>query len=318
MLKQNCDIFLTGGTGFFGKSLLEYFKLLEKNGEWRGNLYILSRNPSRFCDDYPELTGLTGLRFIKGDIRDFDYSDLPCFDYVIHAATEADSKLLAENPEEMYSVIVDGTRKVLEMCEAKKGGRLLYVSSGAVYGVQPPELSHVSEDFQCNPVTAYGEGKLKAENLCLESGIDTVIARCFAFVGPHLPLGKHFAIGNFINNVLKGEDILIKGDGTPYRSYMYATDLAEWLFTILLKGRSGEAYNVGSDVEVSIKELAEIVADFSGGKSKVIIARKPENGVLPSRYVPNIAKAATQLNLSCKISLETAISRTIEFNKTGI
>jgi dTDP-glucose 4,6-dehydratase len=257
---------------------------------------------------------MKNLAFTAGDIRDFAFPE-KSFDFVIHAAATVTVPGLASDEE--YTTVFDGTRQVLQMCKSKKIKRLLYISSGAVYGVQPPEMAGVSEIFPCNPVNEYGRGKRDAENLCLGSGIDTVIARCFAFVGPHLPLDKHFAIGNFINNVLKGEDIYIKGDGTPYRSYMYASDLVEWLLTILLKGKSGEAYNVGSGKEISIRELAEKVASFSGGKSKVVIARKPENGVLPSRYVPDVNKAVTQLNLRCKVPLETAISETIKWNKAG-
>jgi nucleoside-diphosphate-sugar epimerase len=103
----------------------------------------------------------------------------------------------------MYSVIVDGTKRVLEFSRQAGVQRILYVSSGAVYGFQPRELSHIPETFQCNPVTVYGKGKMKAEQMCLDSGIETVIARCFAFVGPWLPLDSHFAIGNFIGNCLR-------------------------------------------------------------------------------------------------------------------
>ena len=289
---------------------------MKHNGGWEGNLYILSRNPDKFRIENPELADLSGLDFVQGDIRDFDYSPLPDFDYVIHAATEADSKFTAENPDEMYSVIVDGTKHILKMCAEKKIRRLLYVSSGAVYGVQPPELPNIAENYPCSPVNAYGRGKLDAEKICLADATDTVIARCFAFVGPYLPLDKHFAIGNFINNVLNGEDIDIQGDGTPYRSYMYADDLVEWLFVLLLKGKSNETYNVGSDEAVSIAELAEQVAGFSRSKRQNInIAKKKNDGALASRYVPSIDKARKELGLKCKISLKEAIRKTINSHK---
>lgn len=311
---QNKNIFLSGGTGFFGKSILDY---LNRDGIWKGKLYILSRNPDRFSQENPELVKLPGLEFVQGDIRSFDYSTLPDLDYVIHAATEADSKLNAENPDEMYSVIVDGTKHILKMCAARKARRLLYVSSGAVYGVQPPDLPNIAEDYPCSPVTAYGKGKLDAENICLADNTDTVIARCFAFVGPYLPIDKHFAIGNFIKNILSAEDINIQGDGIPYRSYMYSDDLVEWLLVILLEGKSNEAYNVGSDEAVSIAGLAGEVAGFSLSKQQNInIARKKMDGVLAPRYVPSIDKARNGLGLRCKISLKEAIRETINYHKS--
>ncbi len=313
----NKRIFLSGGTGFLGKSLLEYINILSKNASWDGDLYILSRNPDKFCKENPELINLSGLNFIQGDIRNFEYSSLPDFDYVIHAATEADSKFIAEKPDEMYSVIVDGTKRILAMCAAKAVKRLLYVSSGAVYGIQPPDLLNIPEDYPCKPVNAYGKGKLDAENMCLASSIDTVIARCFAFVGPYLPIDKHFAIGNFINDILNDKNINIKGDGSPYRSYMYASDLAEWLLTLLIKGKTGEAYNLGSDKAISIAELAEIVCKYSlTGNTRINIAKKAINGILASRYVPDVSKCFN-LGLKIKISLEDGIQKTIIANKVS-
>ncbi|MEI7851284.1 MAG: NAD(P)-dependent oxidoreductase, partial [Kiritimatiellales bacterium] len=245
-------IFLTGGTGLFGKWLLDRFQGLE------AEVVVLSRAPDQFLRQFPMFGKNPNVTFVRGDVRDFEFP-AGQFDYVIHAATEASEKLERENPAEMYFVIVDGTRRVIEFSKQAGIKRLLYVSSGAVYGVQPPELSYVPETFPCNPVTAYGKGKLKAEQLCLESGLETVIARPFAFVGPWLPLDAHFAIGNFIGNCLRNEPIEIKGDGTPMRSYMYGSDLAEWLLTILLKGHSGEAYNVGSEEAISISDLAQLI-----------------------------------------------------------
>ncbi|MDD5698417.1 MAG: NAD(P)-dependent oxidoreductase [Victivallaceae bacterium] len=308
-------IFLSGGTGFFGKNLLEYMNTLNANGAWQGELYILSRAPDRFCNNNPGLITLPNLHFIKGDIRNFEYSSLPTFDYVIHAATETDIKFIVEQPDETYSVIVDGTRRILAMGAEKQAKRLLYISSGAVYGVQPPKLPKLSEDYPCNPENAYGKGKLDAENMCLASGIDTVIARCFTFVGPYFPLEKHFAVGNFISSILNDEDINIHGDGTPYRSYLYATDLAEWLLTILLKGRANEAYNVGSDEAISIAELAKVICKYSAsGNTQVHIAKKAKAGAVPTRYVPDVSKAF-KLGAKIKVSLEEAIKRTIESAK---
>jgi dTDP-glucose 4,6-dehydratase len=132
-------------------------------------------------------------------------------------------------------------------------------------------------------------------------------------VGPHLPLDAHFAIGNFIRDALAGGPIRVNGDGTPYRSYLYAADLAEWLFTILLRGRAGRAYNVGSEEALSVLELAERVAETIGlqgnGGINVTVAKKPIAGTLAVRYVPAASRAHAELELEPSVPLSRAIAR---------
>jgi dTDP-glucose 4,6-dehydratase len=158
------------------------------------------------------------------------------------------------------------------------------------------------------PVTAYGKGKLQAERMLLDSGLDVKIARCFAFVGPYLPRTIHYAIGNFIQNCLDGGPIVINGDGTPLRSYMYADDLVEWLFAILERGESGRAYNVGSDEMLSIKELAKKVREVLVGDNEIVVKERPPIG-LPSVYVPYVKRIREELGCEIKVTLEDAIKR---------
>ncbi len=297
-------IFLTGGTGLFGKWLLERLQELPLE------LVVLSRNPQQFLKQSPAFGKNKNITFMQGDVRNFSFP-AGRFDYVIHAATETDAKLEKENPDEMYSGIVDGTRRVLEFSEQAGIKRLLYVSSGAVYGVQPPELSHIPETFPCNPVTVYGKGKVTAEQLCLESGVETVIARPFTFVGPWLPLDAHFAIGNFIGSCLRNEPIEIKGDGTPLRSYMYGSDLAEWLLAVLRRGEPARAYNVGSDEAISIFDLARLVRGCAGTQNEIIVRGKKMEGVLPDRYVPAIDRAVNELAVCRRYPLSEAVRQTI-------
>lgn len=297
----NKRIFLTGGTGFFGKWLLSLFQTLETD------VVVLSRDPDGFLAQFPMFGKNPRVTFIQGDVRDFCFPS-GRFDYVIHAAAE----VAETDPNSTLSIITDGTQRVLEFSKQAGVKRLLYVSSGAVYGTQPPELSHIQETFPCNPVTAYGKGKLAAEQMCRKSGIESVIARPFAFVGPWLPLDTHFAIGNFIGNCLRNEPIEIKGDGTPLRSYMYGSDLAEWLLTLLLKGRSGEAYNVGSDQAISIADLARLVRSVAGTDNEIKINQPPVSGESPDRYVPNVEKAKKTLGLTQQVLLDDAIRITIK------
>ena len=206
--------------------------------------------------------------------------------------------------DEMTSVMLDGTKHIAEFAMTTGCPKVLFTSSGAVYG---PRTAPANEEDDCRPFTAYGKGKLEAEKILIESGLEAKIARCFAFVGPHLNRGIHFAIGNFIQNCLDGNPIVINGDGTPLRSYLYADDLVEWLFAILERGESGRPYNVGSDHAVSIRELAETVRDAMGSKSGIVVKGTPKVGEEPSVYVPSIERTRSVLGFEVKVSLEDAI-----------
>jgi dTDP-glucose 4,6-dehydratase len=311
-------IFITGGTGFFGCWLLE--SLVWANDKLGLNLSacVLTRNPDIFRKKVLHLASHPAITFHPGDVRTFEFPEGD-FAYIIHGATEASAKLNQEDPLLMFDTIIEGTRHTLEFakfCQAKK---FLLTSSGAVYGKQPPEITHVSEDYLgspdlTNPGYAYAEGKRAAEMLCTlyakQYGLEAKIARCFAFVGPYLPLDTHFAIGNFIRDGLKGGPILVNGDGTPYRSYLYAADLVIWLWTILLKGKSCYPYNVGSDKDLTIADLAKVVASIFESKVDVTIAKEPIFGKSVERYVPSVDRAFSELQLQPLISLRDSIMRT--------
>ena len=314
-------IFITGATGFFGCWLLESFAWANEKLDLKAEVVALTRNREAFQVKAPHLASHPAIRFQIGDVRNFQFP-VEKFAFVIHAATEASVKLNEENPRLMFDTIVEGTRHTLDFatrCGAKK---FLLTSSGAVYGPQPPELTHVSEDFAGEPTkSAYAEGKRAAEELCLRSagqhGIETKIARCFAFVGPYLPLDGHFAIGNFVRDALRGGPIQVNGDGTPFRSYLYAADLAIWLWTILLRGKSGRPYNVGSARDLPISAIAQAVSAAFENKPAISIAKKPIAGKPPERYVPSVKRAEDELQLRETISLESAIAKTADWNVAG-
>ncbi len=150
---------------------------------------------------------------------------------------------------------------------------------------------------------------MAAERLLVESGLDVKLARCFSFVGKCLDRTIYYAIGNFIQNCIDGKPIVINGDGTPLRSYLYADDLVEWLFAILERGETGRPYNVGSDEGLSIHALAEKVHGVLGTQNEIKVLGQPTGGS-PSVYVPIVDRARQELGLSVKISLEQAIADT--------
>lgn len=311
-------IFITGGTGFFGCWLLESFVRANDELGLNAEAVVLTRNPEAFIKKAPHLACHPAVHCHKGDVRDFQFP-AGGFSHVIHAATEASIKLNTENPLLMFDTIVEGTRRVLDFAVQSRVKKFILTSSGAVYGRQPPEMSHIPEEYvgapdPFGPGPAYGEGKRIAELLCAiyakQFGLESKIARCFSFVGPGLPLDSHFAIGNFIQDARNGGPVKVKGDGTPFRTYLYAADLAVWLWTILVRGRSCWPYNVGSGESYTIAELAWKVAELSGNVP-ISICQKARSGVLPERYVPNVTRAAEELGLNSWIPLEQAIMKTV-------
>jgi dTDP-glucose 4,6-dehydratase len=312
----NVTLLLTGGTGFFGRALLRQRTL----GKFVNiAITVLSRNPEQFLATYPEFSGNNSITFLKGSIQQRD--SLPWshnFTHVLHAATDTTIGP-SFTPLQCYDQIVEGTRNILDLAVATGARRFLLTSSGAIYGPQPADLSAIPEDWPgspplAEPSTAYGQAKRAAEHLCAlfaeQHGLQTVVARCFAFVGPDLPLNVQYAIGNFIRDALTADAITVSGDGTPLRTYLDQSDLAHWLFTLLEHGSPGQAYNVGSDEMISIAALAHLVRDILAPDKPVQILGQANSGAASNRYVPDISKARQQLGLSVIVRLAEAIYRT--------
>lgn len=320
---------ITGGTGFFGKWLTQALCALHDAGVSRHELILWTRNERDALAGSPWLAGRKEISWHSGDIR----AELPAhleFDGVFHGATAASAALNDSRPLEMFDVIVEGTRNVLRESARRGCGDLLFVSSGGVYGKQPSEFRLLPEDFSgapstLQPASAYGVGKRAAEFLCAVHADETksraLIARCFAFVGPYLPLDTHFAVGNFMRDVLEGKEIRIGGDGTPYRSYLYGSDLVEWLLKILVAGKSLTPYHVGSERDLSIAELARAVSkvglEVTGRKTEIVIAGKPVPGAPPARYVPSTRATREALGVTERVTLEEGVARTLRWHASG-
>lgn len=310
-------IFITGATGFFGCWLLETLLFANRQLQLNAQVTILTRNPDAMRQNVPHLATDSAVEIQTGDVRDFVFPSGK-FSHVIHAATESSAELNAKNPTLMFDTIVEGTRRCLQFAKAAETQKFLLLSSGAVYGTQPPEVTHVSETATSgpNPLDAgssYAEGKRAAELLCSlaarNTALEPKIARCFAFAGPYMKLDAHFAIGNFIRDQMNGETIRVNGDGSALRSYMYAGDLMVWLWTILFRGAPLRAYNVGSEQAVSIRELAHAVSEALTPKVEVAILGAPQPGPA-QRYVPSTARARQELGLSCDVTPRETIRKT--------
>jgi dTDP-glucose 4,6-dehydratase len=322
-------IFITGGTGFFGCWLVESVCHINRKLGLGAEVTVLSRDPAKFLAKCPHLADEPTLTLHAGDVRNFAFPAGE-FAYIIHAATETTAKPDANRPLELLSTILAGTERTLKFAMECGAQKFLLTSSGAVYGRQPPELTHVPETYAgapdpLNAASDYGEGKRTSELMCAlyqqaatakGVAVEAKIARCWAFCGPHLPLDAHFAIGNFIGDVIAGRPISIDGDGTPRRSYLYAADLATWLWTILFRGPALVPINVGSGHDVSIRELAQTVAATLVPSTPVHVAKQAVASSMPARYVPSVERAEALLGLRATVSLEEAIRRTFAWSTT--
>ena len=310
-LLRGQNIFITGGTGFVGKWLLATLKRARQAQQLDCKITILSRQPDDFARDCSFLDP-TWMKMSKGDVRDFTF---PQGEHavVIHAATDVARQ---SNSKDMLETCGAGTERVLAFAKQVHAKKFHLVSSGAVYGPQPHDMSAMPESYSWSAALtevhdAYTLGKRQAElltrNAQSQSECEFTISRCFATVGPMLPLDGRFAIGNFIRDILVGRNIQLASDGTSVRSYLYAADLAGWLWAIILRGRTGAIYNVGSPHAISIYDLAVRVAATLDSTAQVHLGSKMEPSL---RYVPDISLVSQELGLLQTVDLNGAIQRT--------
>jgi len=311
-------IFITGGTGFFGRWLLESFIWVNARLALGASAVVLTRDPGAFTKRAPALAHNPDITLHTGDVIDYQFP-AGSFSHFIHGAAEVNAKMSKTNPKLVRETVVSGTKRTTDFAAQAGCRKFLFISSGAVYGKQPPEVSHIPEDFSMTAVegdspSPYGEGKRAGEALTIQAaqthGFEAKIARCFAFLGPYLPQDGSYAIGNFIRDARAGGPIRVLGDGTPIRSYLYAADLVVWLWHILMRGQNGRPYNVGSDQALSIAETARAVAACHTPTLPVLIEHQESPALGANRYVPSTDRAKLELQLTPWTSLRRAILKT--------
>ncbi len=325
---RGATLFLTGGTGFFGHWLLESLLHANRVLALRVGVTVLTRDADRFRAKAPHITADPAITLLEGDACDF-FFPTRTHTHIIHAATDSGGQHTQQPAYALAESIFEGTRRVLQFARATGAKRLLYISSGAIYGRSTP-LQHTPETYTGAPdplalASSYDEAKRMAEHLCIAyahgTALEPVIARCFAFIGPHLPLDTHFAIGNFIGAALRNEPIHIRGDGTPRRSWLYMSDLAAWLWTLLAQGVPNRAYNVGSDEGYTIAEAAHLTAatlrpDHAGGSTLPLqIDGRPKPSAPLNSYVPSLERVQAELGLRVTVPLSEALQRTAAWHR---
>lgn len=318
--------FITGGTGFVGSWIVQAIQHANQTLGCGIEILALSRNPVKARSLMPAVYDKPDISLLAGDVCSFA-ADVGALDLCIHAASEVGNPHHPVDPLRVHDTIVKGTRRVLDFAHDHGVSRFLLTSSGAVYGPQPTGLprlpeSHRSAPDSLSPAAAYANGKRTAEWLTAsyaqDTGIDACIARIFALLGPGLPLDGSFAAGNFVRDVVQGQAMRIQGDGTPLRSYLYMADLVIWLLRIATDGHPGQAYNVGSEVEVSIETLARQTQLAAGAMAapEVLTPSRPDQA--PPRYIPDTTKARTELGLAEYTPLEEALMKTIQWARTTL
>ena len=258
------SILVTGATGLIGGCLVD---LLLEQGQAVCDVYAMGRHEQRALRRFARYWNHPCFHFLKGDVErplPFDVT----FDYIVHAASNASPNFFQQQPVEVVKANINGVEHLMEYGLRHRMKRMLYVSSGEVYGEGNGGVFRETDSgyVDCATLRAcYPSSKRAAETLCVayaeEYGADVVIARPCHTYGPFFTESDNRVYAQFIRNLLAGEDIVMKSTGQQYRSWLYVVDCATALLTILLKGARCQAYNVADEASnITIRQLAELLA----------------------------------------------------------
>ena len=298
---------IIGGTGFFAKSLIDYIHNCTFSSKIN-KIFLLSRSIKKI-NIKKKLNNRIEIKAIRADISKL--KKIPFADYIIYCAINHD---YVEDHKSVCNYY-----KLAKKYHSKS--KILYTSSGAVYGQQPKNIKKLSENYLVNnkrinfkstDKNSYSLTKLKNERVfqkLSELKIKISIARCFAFVGRYLPRDKSYAVGNFINSILNKKNIEIKSNHRVIRSYMHEHDLSRWLLEIVKNAKTNcPIYNVGSDEGVDIRKLALYLSN----KYKVDLKLEKINSDFEDRYLPSTLKAKKILNLKLSFDNYSSVSEVIQ------
>jgi dTDP-glucose 4,6-dehydratase len=302
-------VLFTGASGFFGSWMLESLLYAGNKAGIPLRAIAVTRDARRFSEYLPHLAGDPRVEILESDAATMPVPEGPV-DYMVHSLVPDPGTPLPE----MDVFFQSATGRLLDIAIQKSARGFLLCSTGAVYQPRVPSAPF-SEDDPLVPLDgglSYGQIRHRIENQCrhalASSAVALKIARGFAFVGPRLPLDANFAVGNFIRDALAGGPIIVKGDGSPVRSYLYAADMAAWLWMILLKGPPGRAFNVGSTEAISIGDLARQIGRMFD--LDVLQGSHPLPGAAPSCYLPVTSRAESEMGQMLRTPLCDGIERT--------
>lgn len=314
-------ILITGGTGFFGKWLLNFFITLNSKYSANIKIFVISRNPDQFLKDNNQDKFYDEINFIKSDLKTVNLKGKK-FDYCFHmATTNAKETFQGESNLNKLDFLYASTNNLLTQLKYCNLEKILFTSSGVVYG-PATEISNFNEESLSAPSMMHessglAEGKRLAEYLVSyyskENKYKYSIARCFSFIGQHLPTDLHYAVGNFINDAKTKNEIIINGSGKDIRSYLYIGDAISWLISIFMNDNENSVFNVGSEKQISIYDLALLVKEICKSNAKIVVLNKEasKDNFHRKIYAPDIKKIKNKLNIHEYTSLSEGIHKMI-------
>lgn len=314
---SGCNILVTGATGLIGGCLVD---TLMANPHREYQVYAAGRNEERARRRFAEYEGDDAFHFLCYDVLEPLQTEGK-YDYIVHAASNASPNFFAHKPVEVIKSNIVGVVNLIEYGLQHGTKRFLYVSSGEVYGEGDGRV--FTEDYSgyvnCATTRAcYPSSKRAAETLCVsyaaEYGADVVIARPCHVYGPHFTEQDNRVYAQFIRNVLRGEDIVMKSTGEQFRSWCYVVDCVSALIHILLKGENGQAYNIAdAKSNISIRELADIIAKNKGKKVVIDVPDTDEKmGFNPVTKSVFSTDKLERLGWTAKTPIKEGIRHTIE------
>ena len=272
---QDKSLMLSGATGMIGSFLVDV--VLEKNliDGLNCTVYALGRNEERAKVRFSKFADDSHFVFIPYDVKlPFERSDLETVDYILHLASNTHPMQYSTDPIGTITTNIIGVQNLLDFAVEHHASRFAFASSNEIYGENRGDVEFFDESYcgyiNSNTMRAgYPESKRCGEALCqaykAQKGLDVVIPRPTRSYGPTMLMSDTKAISQFIKKGIAGEDIVLKSAGTQYYSYTYVADAVAGLLTILLKGDSGEAYNIAEEhSDIMLKDLAAIIAGING------------------------------------------------------
>lgn len=335
------NVLLVGAGGFLGyyfiKSIVNWNY---KNPDQKINLTALSNFRNGIPDWLKKLEKLKILRIIRKDITRYTIPERENYDYIIHAASIASPTFYRIYPIETINSNVKGLYKILDYLILKNKSKrpvkgLLFFSTSEIYGDPTPGNIPTPETYRGNvsctgPRACYDESKRFCETLCVNYAnvynLPIKIARPFNNYGPGLSINDKRVIPDISKDILANKDVVLFSNGKPSRTFCYISDAIVGYYKVLVKGKNGEAYNIGTEnPEINIHNLAKKMAVIAkkefGYTGKVKFAKSVDKEYLtdnPQRRCPMINKARKDLKYNPKITLDEGLTRTLNWYKNRI